>query len=149
MISDENIKKRLSKLDFSCNRCSNCCRNEQGNVYITRKDLANLSSFLNLSKDEFVKQYCRIVTKQDKKILALLEKVNYDCIFWENGCIVYQKRPLQCITYPYWPILVENGDHWKYERYRCSGIDKKSSLTIEEKFKFYTDEKNAKYIFVD
>jgi len=149
MISSENIKRRLSKLDFSCNRCSNCCRNEPGSVYLTKKDIDNLSTFLILSKNEFVKEYCRTVIKDDKKVLALLEKTNYDCIFWNNGCIIYEKRPLQCVTYPYWSILVENGDYWKHEKRRCSGIDKKGNLSVEEKFKFYTDEKNGEYFLVD
>ncbi len=149
MISIENIKKRLSKLEFSCNRCSNCCRHEPGAVYLTKKDLDNLYSSLNLSKDEFIKQCCRVLIKDDRKVLALLEKVNYDCIFWSNGCIVYENRPLQCRTYPYWPFLVENGDYWKHEKHRCSGIDKKGTLSVEEKYKFYLDEKSAEYFFVD
>ena len=70
----------------------------------------------------------------------------YDCIFWNNGCIIYEARPLQCRTFPFWPFLVESKELWKNEKYRCGGIDKASNMTLEEKYNFYMEEKQALYM---
>ena len=36
---------------------------------------------------EFVEKYCRWADYYyGEQVLALLEKKNYDCILWENGC---------------------------------------------------------------
>ena len=78
--------------------------------------------------------------------MSLIEKINYDCVFWDNGCTVYQARPVQCITYPFWPVIIESELRWNKESNNCPGINKKGNLTVNDKINFLILEKNAKYM---
>jgi Fe-S-cluster containining protein len=58
-------------------------------------------------------------------MISLKEKENYDCIFLtENGCSVYEGRPRQCRTYPFWSSVVESKSSWEREGMSCPGIGK-------------------------
>ena len=141
---ETDIYKLLDKMDFSCQRCSKCCRIDPGAVFLTKTDLENISNHLSLSNEQFLKKYCRTIIKSNKIVISLLEKPNYDCIFWDKkGCIIYNVRPTQCKTYPFWPAIVESISSWNDESKRCKGINKKGNLTTEDKFNLYKMEKDA------
>ena len=40
---------------------------------------------------------------EEKIVLCLKEKPNFDCILWKDGCEAYEGRPVQCRTYPFDP----------------------------------------------
>jgi len=83
-------------LHFECRRCSNCCRYEPGFVFLSYHDLKRLEYATSLSRAECVSRYCRGIYIHGTYRLSLIEKDNYDCIFWsEEGCLVYEHRPLQ------------------------------------------------------
>ena len=48
------------------------------------------------------------------------------CIFLgkDNGCKVYEARPVQCRTYPFWPEVVNSRTSWTREAKRCEGIER-------------------------
>jgi Fe-S-cluster containining protein len=57
--------------------------------------------------------------------LSLKEKDNYDCIFWrDGGCTVYDARPLQCSTYPFWEDNLRDAESWNRLEESCPGINK-------------------------
>ncbi len=141
---DKKIYSFINTIDFECQRCSNCCRKEPGAVFLTEEDLNSICKLLQITQIEFIKKYCRGLYKNDKFVLSLLEKINYDCIFWDNGCLIYEARPVQCRTYPYWPFLLESKKSWLEESNRCKGINKKSNMTTDQKFSMYKLEKNVK-----
>ena len=113
-------------LRFSCQRCSSCCRFEPGYVFLSEKDKIILETSLNLGNKEFSQSYCRWVTLSNgMDHLSLKEKSNYDCIFWtEDGCSVYESRPLQCRAYPFWPWILSNRKNWEMTAQSCPGIGK-------------------------
>jgi uncharacterized protein len=146
-LNNNNLYKLLNKAEFKCQRCSSCCRKSPGVVFLTKEDAEKIINYLKISMNDFINKYCREIFRNDKSILGLLEKPNFDCIFWENGgCAVYQARPIQCVTYPYWPVILESENRWNNEMNNCLGINKKGSLTIEDKINYYILEKNAKYM---
>ena len=53
------------------------------------------------------------------------EKSNYDCIFWQNGvgCSIYNARPLQCRSYPFWPAIMDSKESWDEEATNCPGMN--------------------------
>jgi len=111
-------------LQFSCTQCSNCCRNEPGYVYLSKKDLTNLCECFNINSEEFTQTYCRTVPYHDgTDVLCLKEKLGYDCILWDNGCTAYRTRPIQCSTYPFWSFIVKNRQTWDKECSSCPGIN--------------------------
>ena len=113
-------------LRFSCTRCSTCCRFEPGFVFLSNKDVSVLETALKLGHDEFMALYCRWIPGEDgKSRLSLKESANYDCIFWANetGCRVYEARPLQCVTFPFWPTVLYNADSWEMTARGCPGMN--------------------------
>lgn len=141
-----SILKNIQSLDFKCSQCSICCRKDPGIVLLTKQDFEKLRNHLSMSEKEFLEQCCREVYKDNKTLISLKEKVNYDCIFWNNGCIVYEARPLQCKTYPFWPSVLESKKSIENEKKRCKGIGIKSNLSLQDKIDFYLEEKNAVYM---
>jgi len=112
-------------LNFSCKRCSSCCRYDSGYVFLSEKDLEKLADSLGMAKDRFIKTYCRWVTgMREAESLSLREKSNNDCVFWESsGCSVYSARPLQCRSFPFWPSILSSSESWKIAAEACSGMN--------------------------
>ncbi len=121
-------------LSFECTRCGYCCGHEPGYVFLSNQDIQNFLSFFSLSQDEFLKKYCRMVHVGFFKRISLLEKSNYDCIFWEEGrgCTVYNARPLQCRTYPFWDAVVDSKAAWELEAQSCPGMNHGRSFSRKE-----------------
>jgi Fe-S-cluster containining protein len=111
-------------LRFSCARCSACCRHEEGFVFLSGKDASLLGEALNMEFQEFTKAFCRWVPAADGiDKLSLKEKSNFDCIFWkQNGCSVYEARPLQCRAFPFWHSVLSSKANWNLTAKSCPGI---------------------------
>ncbi|MCL2706075.1 MAG: YkgJ family cysteine cluster protein [Spirochaetaceae bacterium] len=124
-------------LYFQCARCSKCCRHDPGYVFLSKNDLIALSSLLKINKEEFLKKYCKIVNLGILRRISLIEKKNNDCIFWDNGgCTIYDQRPLQCKTYPFWSSVLNSPEDWEVLGRNCPGVNTGKHYTrkeIEEK----------------
>jgi Fe-S-cluster containining protein len=124
---DENAPFYAGGLHFSCTRCSACCRFESGFVFLTEKDASVLGGALNMGLEKFIKTYCRWIPAENGDFrLTLKEKSNYDCIFWAvkpvEGCAVYDKRPLQCRSFPFWLSIVNDKTSWEMAARNCPGM---------------------------
>ena len=120
-------------LNFSCKQCSCCCRHDPGFVYLSQDDLTNLCNATQLDEQTFIKKYCRVVPYYDgTEVLSLLEKSNYDCVFWNNGCTVYKGRPIQCSTYPFWTYIMQSRRQWDEESESCPGVNCGELLNKDE-----------------
>jgi uncharacterized protein len=112
-------------LRFQCTRCSRCCRHTPGYVFLSSADLETLLEATGLGRDELMRRYCRKVDMGLARRVSLKEKPNLDCIFWENGgCSVYEARPLQCRSFPFWSSCVSSRDEWELHAAQCPGIGK-------------------------
>jgi Fe-S-cluster containining protein len=110
-------------LRFSCTRCSACCRYESGYVFLSREDLDTLAEALAMARGDLVKTWCRWVPLGGRtEYLSLKEKLNDDCVFWNNGCTVYRHRPLQCRTYPFWDSILVSPAAWERAGRECPGL---------------------------
>ena len=81
-----------------------------------------MADTLGISLKEFLQQYTRLVDGE----LSLKEHPRtYDCIFLQDGnkCKVYQARPKQCRTFPFWPENMKSKEAWEQTAKRCEGID--------------------------
>ena len=115
-------------LCFSCTQCGDCCRHDEGYVWVNQKEISAISAHLGLDEDEMRKRYVRRVGRR----FSLIEKPNLDCIFWDNGCTIYPVRPRQCRTYPFWPEVVESPETWAEESACCPGVDQGRCFSVEE-----------------
>ena len=110
-------------LRFSCTRCSGCCRHEPGFVFLSKKDVFSLAEETRMNYSRFIETWCRWIPAGGKwERLSLKEKSNFDCIFWNSGCSVYEARPLQCRAFPFWPSILASVHTWQSEAADCPGI---------------------------
>jgi Fe-S-cluster containining protein len=92
-------------------------------VFLSQKDLDVLVKALHLGYTEFMELYCRWVPQGGgRERLSLKEKSNFDCVFWKDGCSVYEARPLQCRAFPFWPSIVHSSGAWKAAARDCPGM---------------------------
>jgi Fe-S-cluster containining protein len=119
-------------LNFSCIRCSSCCRHESGFVFLSEKDLLSLERALSLLRPQFIALYCRWVRSGSLQLLSLKEKSNYDCIFWKDACSVYHARPLQCRSFPFWESILSSSDTWEAATLSCPGIGSGRHYSVAE-----------------
>jgi uncharacterized protein len=124
-------------LSFSCARCSSCCRGEPGYVFLAKEDLRRLLRRLGLDFKRFYKDYCILVDAGTGMALSLRESADFDCVFWgPGGCGVYEDRPVQCSTYPFWASILASKSSWREEGRSCPGIgagETRSRGYIEER----------------
>lgn len=108
---------------FFCTQCSRCCRFEEGYVFLSAADLERLTVFLGGDEEETIDRYCRWVPMGAVEQLSLREQRTRDCVFWiDGGCAVYDSRPVQCRTYPFWRHIVDEPGGWEEEAAVCPGI---------------------------
>ncbi len=115
-------------LRFECQRCGSCCRGEPGVVWMNKKETKNVSMSLGVSIDIFTKKYIRLINGR----ISLLEHDNGDCVMYNNGCKIYETRPRQCKTFPFWSSNLKNKTEWEEQKKTCHGIGKGELHTPEE-----------------
>ena len=117
-------------LAFECTRCGACCTGAPGYVWVTPEEIARLSEFRGLTPDQFSRKFVRRVGNR----FSLIEKPGGDCAFWDEaaGCTVYEARPVQCRTWPFWGENVEAPEDWDAVKGRCPGAGRGRIYGVEE-----------------
>ena len=123
-------------IQFECQCCGNCCRarGNYGYVYVTLPERQRLARHLEIPTRQFTNNYC---DKTDG--FFHLKDTHRDCTFLQgNQCRVYEARPDQCHTWPFW---LENMKPrvWRTQVAPCcSGVGQgplHSSVEIEKRLK--------------
>jgi Fe-S-cluster containining protein len=70
-------------------------------------------------------------------VLSLRERGNYDCAFLriaggEAKCDIYPARPRQCVSFPFWPEILENKDAWERYSGSCPGMNGGKFFSYDE-----------------
>jgi Fe-S-cluster containining protein len=109
-------------LRFACTRCGNCCRGA-GTVRVSDAEIAALARWLGLADAEFRAMYTRELRGGER---SLRETRQRDCVFYdpEAGCRVYEQRPRQCRSWPFWRAVVHSPERWAEEARDCPGMDR-------------------------
>jgi Fe-S-cluster containining protein len=109
-------------LRFSCLRCGGCCGVEPGVVNFTEAEEQAMSGALGISVFTFRSLY--VWRKYGET--SLRERANYDCVFLERDpfkCGIYDARPLQCRTFPFWPEILKDRLLWEKYAVSCPGMN--------------------------
>lgn len=118
-----------SGLHFECTLCGNCCQLPGGSVAVSEVEIEKIADSLNMDLKDFIQNYCISGTVSRK----LKEQENGACIFLKDKrCTIYEIRPLQCRTFPFWPENVKSGYRWKQLSVICPGIDKGRVYSFQE-----------------
>jgi len=124
-----------SGLTFECTRCDWCCTQPGGYVHGSESEFHSIAELQGLSFKEFVLNYC--VNHQG--YLSLKSITDGPCIFYRDGCTIYEHRPTQCRTFPFWQLLLENKREWKKTAQHCSGIGMGNKWTPPEILQKYNE----------
>jgi len=124
---EELIKKE--EFDFSfdpkaCETCKGrCCIGESGCIWVTPKEITALANALNIPRDEFINKYLLKIGYR-YSIKEVIFQDGFRCIFFDtqkNQCSVYENRPTQCRTFPFWDYF---KNHISEVEEECPGIHK-------------------------
>jgi Fe-S-cluster containining protein len=126
-------------LQFECTRCCACCTGGPGSVLVSDDEIAALAAHEGLSDAEFRASHTRTLRGGD---VSLREKRGNDCVFFERGrgCAVYDLRPRQCRTWPFWRSVVSSPESWSEETRDCPGMDRGAHHAVEEIEQLATDD---------
>lgn len=118
-------------LEFRCTGCGHCCTGGPGYVWVTRDDIETLARGKGLDRDAFARRYVRRVERH----YSLTERPDGSCVFLDEAkerCTVYDARPTQCRTYPFWPHIVDSRAAWEHEAAACPGIGEPTVVPPDE-----------------
>lgn len=106
-------------LRFRCTGCHACCRGvHDGVVYATAAELERIAAHLERSPAAFRRAH--VQRRKGHETIRLTE--DGDCSLWRDGCTVYEARPRQCRTYPFWPEHLRTPAAWEAEARECEGM---------------------------
>ncbi len=118
-------------VNFKCTACGKCCFGFPGYVWLNSKDIQNMSLFLKLSSEAFLKKYTRNI--EDRISLIELGPPTFSCIFLKDKkCSVYEARPFQCRAYPFWPHNFTSEQTWEEVQKSCVGAKQDFHYSFEE-----------------
>ncbi|MEO1937036.1 MAG: YkgJ family cysteine cluster protein [Sulfurimonas sp.] len=106
----------------ACATCEGrCCTGESGYIFVTKAEIFKIAELLGMDVNEFGVKY---LFKKGYKYSLKERKVDdsYECVFYDkekNGCQIYEARPSQCKTFPFWDYFKTHVDELKAE---CPGI---------------------------
>lgn len=127
MTEKKNSEKNMDfPFDFNptaCKTCKGkCCRGREGYIWLSKKELEKLAETMNLPTTKFARNYARLVEGR----FSLQERLingEYLCCFFDRitaQCTIYEHRPQQCQTFPFWDEFKQDTQAISDE---CPGID--------------------------
>lgn len=114
-------------LRFQCTMCGNCCTGPPGFVHFTDDEAGAIAHLLGVEKSEFLDRYTH-ATPAGRSLKEQRTSFGFDCIFLERAegkatCGIYQARPEQCRTWPFWKSNLRTEKTWAALRRTCPGVD--------------------------
>ena len=118
-------------LRFKCSECGDCCTGAPGFVWVNKEEIAALAGAIGEEDiDKFEYNYVRKVGIRK----SLKEFPNGDCVFFDSekrSCTVYEARPRQCRTWPFWDSNLKSPEAWAETCEVCPGSGQGKLHSIE------------------
>jgi Fe-S-cluster containining protein len=120
----------LDNIRFECTSCGHCCQfpaDVQRYIFVSQTEAKRIQAATGLPWSD--------VTMLDGKGRLSLRTVAYGegmaCRFLVEGrCSVYEARPRQCRTFPFWPDHLRSREAW--EAVPCEGIGRGDVIPVGE-----------------
>lgn len=110
---------------FDQNACENCagkcCIGESGYIWVNQIEQEAIAKHLNLTQEAFITEYL-LKIRYRFTIKEIAYQGGHSCIFFDlhkKMCKIYEVRPNQCRTFPFWEHFKENINEVAQE---CPGI---------------------------
>lgn len=125
-MSDTLISKEGYGYLFDPLKCASCggkcCRGESGYIWVKEDEIEAMSKVLGMSLEDFAIMYIRKVGHRYSLNEKKLGENDHACIFFDEEkeqCSIYEVRPMQCRTFPFWEQFKKNEQEVRDE---CPGI---------------------------
>ncbi|MCY2995865.1 MAG: YkgJ family cysteine cluster protein [Planctomycetota bacterium] len=118
-------------LRFQCSQCGNCCTGSPGFVWVNQQEIEALAGAIGEEFDAFDDKYVRKIGIRK----SLREFPNGDCVFFDTAarsCSVYDFRPRQCRTWPFWDSNLRKPEDWVSACEKCPGSGTGRLYQLEE-----------------
>jgi hypothetical protein len=118
-------------LAFQCTQCGRCCSGKPGYVWVDEQEIRQLATAVGLDLEEFRNRFVRSVRQRQ----SLIEYPDGDCIFLDphlRTCTVYEARPRQCRTWPFWNRTLANPQAWSAAAESCPGCNRGPVYSLTE-----------------
>jgi len=124
-------------LRFECTGCGDCCTGPPGYVHFSDDEAQAMADVVGLTVEQFRKAYAR-KTAFGWSLRERKTEHGFDCVFLDRItqpgkalCKVYEQRPVQCRTYPWWPEILSSARAWETAARECEGIGRGDFVPIE------------------
>ena len=121
----KTLKSGGFSYEFDPSKCESCggkcCIGESGYIWINAEEIATLVKFLNIEEEGLKSRY---LEKFGYKF-SIKEKEfegEYACVFFNEelrNCGIYEVRPAQCRSFPFWDHFKKNLKELEKE---CIGV---------------------------
>jgi hypothetical protein len=127
-------------LAFSCTQCGNCCTGPPGTVQFNRQEGRDMAVALGIDERVFYRRYAHKVDGR-WSLIERLTTFGHDCVFLDRTsvpgsavCGLYEARPAQCRTWPFWPENLRSPRAWAGAKRDtpCPGMDCGTVVPIEK-----------------
>ena len=125
--------------------CGACCTGPPGLIAFTRAEGERIAARLGVTYDEFVARYTH-ATEAGRSLNEVRTEHGHDCVFLDRTsaaarglrggrgggvCTLYEDRPLQCRTFPWWPQNVDSPRSWARTARECEGVNRGRVVPVE------------------
>lgn len=118
-------------LKFECTQCGRCCGAAPGFVWVNAAEIAAMAEEKgSVSVAEFEQAFVRKVGARK----SLTEFENGDCVFLDSQkrtCTLYNSRPRQCRTWPFWDSNLKSPEDWAQTCEVCPGAGKGELYSLD------------------
>lgn len=118
-------------LRFTCTQCGDCCTGAPGVVWVDDEEIEAIARRTGLTVGEVRLFHTRLVGGR----VSLREFANGDCTFLDpqtRKCRVYDARPRQCRSWPFWKSNLDSPEAWAAVEAVCPGAGCGAFVSLAE-----------------
>ena len=97
----------------ACKNCGgNCCRGKSGRIWLNQEEIRQIGSLLKINTIDFLAGYLDRFGNRYSIKERVVDK-EFLCIFFNDetcSCLIYNSRPHQCRTFPFWDFYLDNPE---------------------------------------
>ncbi|HBO46213.1 MAG TPA: hypothetical protein DD670_20270 [Planctomycetaceae bacterium] len=117
-------------LRFQCTGCGACCGGAPGFIWVNQAEIDAMAETLGISSETFEALYVRAEGRRR----TLKERANGDCVMLDlktPRCRVYDARPRQCRSWPFWSSNLRTPEDWERTCRDCPGAGNGTRIAME------------------
>ena len=117
-------------LRFQCTQCGDCCSGAEGYVWVNQAEIDAMAARRGMTPAAFTEAF----VKQVGVRRSLTERPGGDCVLLDEKtrkCTVYEERPRQCRTWPFWDSNLRSPEAWAEAAEACPGCNKGQVVPVE------------------